>query len=636
MCNMRNIMKLLISIMLVFTLSLSACGKQDNQQSTSDNKQSTNEEVFSSTSYCLADKGNSNYKIVLPNDASDYETFAASELQLFIEKSTSCKLDIIKDNQVSQNECLISVGNTAFLSNESSIVVDEAKLKDAGLLIKTVDSIVYLVGATGVGTVNAVYEFLRLHIGFKAYAVDCVVYNHCPTINLLNINYEYTPSVQFIVSNEQENNFKEELIPNNMRMHITMNVSGSGGFNLDGKLYTMFTHTNDYIISYTDAHKDWFNSKGNQLCYSNEEMIEEFCKRFYNSFVVGKSEQFCMLGVNDFPGSCNCSKCQENVDKYGGQGGIYVRFMNRVAEYVEEQLTLEGSDRKLTLVGLMYYDYDKPPVKVNADGSYEAYDKSVIPDSEGQVTVGVCFTPIDACYTHPFNDQSCEANKTYYEKYKQWSFLTKELSTYIYATNSASYMMPFNNWSSYGENFRMFDELGVRYVYDEACSANGLTSMQSLRIFIRSSLAWDASQDVEDLIQEFFSVYYGVGSQYVNEYFDSLMGQFEYIYVKTNNQHHAYNYGKHDNTNCWPLQTLLNFENILQSGMNAINSNKYLSANEKDVYSERIFREFCLNKIQQQRLYRTDFAGDEREELDEFVEYACKKYNIVQASNEVH
>ena len=65
-------------------------------------------------------------------------------------------------------------------------------------------------------------------------------------------------------------------------------------------------------------------------------------------------------------------------------------------------------------------------------------------------------------------------------------------------------------------------------------------------------------------MQEFFEAYYGVAAKYVDEYFNSLMGQFEYIYVTTNNKHHMYNYGGLDNSKCWPLQTLLNFETMLQ------------------------------------------------------------------------
>ena len=304
---MKKTFKFLISILLTLVFSLCGCTNKDN---------SDEQEGFANTNYNIVQNGVSDYKIVIPNIASNYEVFAANELQLFLEKSTSCKLDIVNESQVDKSDFIISVGNTSLLAEETSIVVDETKLKDAGLLIKTIDKAVYLTGATGIGTVNAVYEFLKIHVGFKAYAVDCVVYDHYPTLKLLDVDYEYSPSVQFLVSNEQENNFNEEMITNNMRMHITMNVSGSGGFNLDGKLYTMFVHSNDYVISYTDEHKDWFNEKGNQLCYSNEDMIEEFCKRFYNSFVVGKSEPFVMLGVNDFPGSCNCYNQHLSNERY--------------------------------------------------------------------------------------------------------------------------------------------------------------------------------------------------------------------------------------------------------------------------------------------------------------------------------
>ena len=301
------------------------------------------------------DNGNTNYKIVIPSNASNYESLAASELQLFIKKATNCELPIITDEALTNCEYYISIGNTALLSNESSIIIDSKKLKDAGLLIKTLDKAVYLVGATGIGTVNAVYAFLEYHIGFKAYAQDCVVYKNCVSLKLLDIDYEYTPGVQFLVSNEQENNFSEEKIVGNMRMHITTNIKGSGGYNLDGKLYTLFVHTNDYVISYTDENARWFNKEKNQLCYSNDEMIDEFSKRFYNNFVMGRSEPFIMLGVNDFPSSCNCESCKEAMTKYGGQGGIYVRFMNKVADYVEKEFEKSGINRKLTLIGLMYY-----------------------------------------------------------------------------------------------------------------------------------------------------------------------------------------------------------------------------------------------------------------------------------------
>lgn len=632
---MKKILLIILSLILICVGVFSGCSCSNSEEN-GENTVNINEDTegkFNVTEYDLVNNGKTDYKIVIPQRATDYEKLASSELQLFIKKATNCDLTIVYDNQALDSDYYISIGNTAMLSNEASIVIDSEKLKDAGLLIKTIDKAVYLVGATGTGTVNAVYAFLEYHIGFKAYAQDCVVYKNFVSLKLLNIDYSYTPSVQFLVSNEQENNFSEDKIVNNMRMHITTNIKGSGGYNLNGKLYTLFVHTNDYVISYTEENKRWFNEQRNQLCYSNDEMIEEFSKRLYNNFVMGRSEPFIMLGANDFETSCNCDNCKAAIEKYGSQGGIYVRFMNKVADYIERRFEENGIERKLTLVGLMYYAYNKAPVIEQADGTYKPICDEVIPDSEGQVTVGCCYTPINACFTHPFNDTSCQLNNEYYEGFKKWSSLTKELSAYIYSTNSASYMMPFNNWATYGENFKLFDELGVRHVYDEACSANGLTSMQSMRIFIRSSLAWNANLNTEDLIREFIGAYYGVGSPYVMEYFNSMMEQYEFIYQKTKNEHHAYNYAGHDSADCWPLSTLLNFENLLQSGMNAINANEYLSNEEKNIYTERIFREYCLNKIQQHRLFRNVFPEEEGKELDEFVEYAKTRYGIVKAAN---
>ena len=177
---MKKILLIILSLILICTGVFSGCSNSDEIR---DNTVIKNEDAgvkFNVTKYNLVDNGMTEYKIVIPQRTTDYEKLAASELQLFIKKATNCELPIVYDTQTIENGCFISIGQTAMLTNETSIVIDAAKLKDAGLIIKTIDKAVYLVGATGTGTVNAVYSFLEYHIGFKAYAQDCVVYkNNC-------------------------------------------------------------------------------------------------------------------------------------------------------------------------------------------------------------------------------------------------------------------------------------------------------------------------------------------------------------------------------------------------------------------------------------------------------------------------
>lgn len=588
--------------------------------------------TFEKTDYYLVDNGKSDFCIVIPEEATIYETTAAEELQLFIQKSTSYKMPIINDSSLDADGFYLSVGETTLYKEKSGISISRAELYNTGVCIKTDDKVVYLVGPTDRGTLNAVYTFLNFHIGFKAYATDHIKFDYKTSIKLLNVNYKHKPSVETTLSTGKEFTAasKENIIAN-ARMFTIPAING--GLTLNGKEFTMWCHTNDFIIekpALDKIHPDWFSSHDYtacQLCYSNEEMIEHFSKTLITKYIIGKTEPYYMLGCNDNVNCCDCDDCREGVRLYGSQGGIYVRFMNKVAEYIETYFEENNIERELLLVGLMYYAYDDAPVIENEDGTYSPYHPSVVPDNKGQVTVGVCMTPIDACYTHAFNDPNCERNKSYYKDWKGWASLTDELYTYGYASNFATVSTHFNTWSSYAENFKMYEELGLKNYYEQMSGTNYYNSLSTLRGYIRASLGWDADQDVYELIKEFIKEYYGIASGSVQEYFDGLMEQFEYIYQKNNNACHAYNTSGFANSTSFPLQSLRSLENKLKTGMNVI-ENSLLSKEEKEKYIERIEREYALIKVEEYRFNSAFFTDEEYQELIEYIEDAKVKFGI--------
>ena len=117
----------------------------------------------------LTNRGTSDYKIVIPTEASDTEKHAAEELQYFIKESTMCTLPIITDQGLNNDNSkyYLSVGNTTLLSSQTDVIVSKDNPRNAPV-IQTRDNTVYIAGAYDEGTLYAVYKFLHYQQAFYA------------------------------------------------------------------------------------------------------------------------------------------------------------------------------------------------------------------------------------------------------------------------------------------------------------------------------------------------------------------------------------------------------------------------------------------------------------------------------------
>ena len=584
---------------------------------------------FKETSYKLVENGKSEYTILVSENASDVEMHAAQELQLFIEQSTGVSLPIKSDaNLPAKAKYFISVGDTALRASYSDIEKDIEKLEQGGAIIKTEKSNVIITGRTTRGTLNAVYKFLNYQIGFISYTLDCVKFNYCTTLNLLDFDYAYNPSIDQMVTNSYEI-FGAENLDGVSRMYLQA-YNGFGGLDHDGNFYELWCHTTELILpiqSYGSLHPDWYGN--GQLCFSSDEMLEQFAYVLFSGYVSTTNRPYIMIGAADKKSCCTCARCTEEGILYGGQSGIFTRFMNKLSNRIEEYMVEYRIDKEIMLIGLNYNYYAPAPVIDNGDGTYSPIHESVIPDSEGKVKVGVCYAPISACFTHAFNDKNCTTNFGAYKDLLGWASLTDNLYAYTYGSNFSTNFARnyhYNNWSYIAEQYKIFEQVGLDYLFDESCNS-GTSPMSDMRLYVRSRLAWNPNVNLEDLMNDFMSVYYGVAEKYVKEYFNAVMEHFEYIYTvaETECQGTFYSIG---NAKYWPLSTLHNFQNILMSGINEIKSNSLLSDVEKETYVDRIYKEYLLLKVNEYKMYSAYFSEEELLEMQKLIVEANERFSI--------
>ena len=366
----------------------------------------------------------------------------------------------------------------------------------------------------------------------------------------------------------------------------------------------------------------WNNS---QVCYSKPEAAKLAAETLIDKYINTANGPYIMLGVTDGVGACDCDDCKKNESLYGGAAGVQMRFMNNVAKTVEDYMNKEGIKKNITLVAFAYYSYREPPVK-EENGKYVAVDESVIPKSDGQVRVGVLYTPIEACFTHPITDDgtTCDNNARIAEEMKAWASITDNLMMYSYGTNFSAYKYHFNNWSHIGDSVRFYERCGLKYYFEQACAQNGVSPMSSMRVYVRSKLAWNSAYDTETLINEFIEHYYGEGAASVKQYFGAVMENFERIYKLSGSEDQTIYYSKIKSPEYWTRSFMKELESCLETADYKISAG---SSAEKDVYKERVFREYFLLKDNEYMNYSSYLNQEEYDELEKLVMYGREKYN---------
>ena len=167
-----NFVKRIAVLMASFFL-LSAFTGCDGMSSGDDNKienldyetmqevEGTHQFRVQTTAKSLVKNGATEYRVVVSETLSELEETALKELLYFFKEATGLSLQTTLDSEVSYTDSAkyISLGNTAY-ATQANVVADAKVLGDTGLTIQTKGNSVFLLGAKGRGTLNAVYEFL--------------------------------------------------------------------------------------------------------------------------------------------------------------------------------------------------------------------------------------------------------------------------------------------------------------------------------------------------------------------------------------------------------------------------------------------------------------------------------------------
>jgi hypothetical protein len=458
----------------------------------------------------LVKEGKSSCRIIIPEGANVIEIQAAKVFQDYIQRISGARIPIVSDiMKPGDNEILIGKVNR----DEFKEVTIEKLAKD-GLYIKNTGKKLVIAGGSEKGTLYGVYTFLEKYMGCRKYTSTVTVVPCQKTIILNAINDIQVPSFDY------RDNFYPDVIndPEYMAWHKLDNCFGKPD---SGNEWGEFVHTFDGLLStkeYGESHPEYFSfydgarhpeTLPTQLCLSNPEVLEIVCKNLKAKIEANPEAIYWSVSQNDGLRYCRCPKCTEINEKYAsftpgskmygsnpnslyspiGMGTV-LTFVNKVAERFPDK----------TISTLAYVFSRVPP-------------KDLIP--EKNVNIMLCN------YEAPRHIPIEEADKSFCEDLEGWGRLTNNIILWDYVVQYRNLISPFPNLFVLQPNLKYYYDKGVTMLFLEGNPETG-GEFHELKAYILSKLMWDVNADVNNVIDDFLSGYYGNSGKIIREYIDLL------------------------------------------------------------------------------------------------------------------
>ena len=511
--KIKNWLSVLLAGLTAF--SLVSCVKNNTDSSSPDGEivqgddKNPSYAKIEELNYDFFKNGSSDFKILIPAEATSNETKAYGELSCFLELSLGMPLSVVKDNQatIDISQKYISVGRTR-LFEESGLAPNNEVLKTSGYEMKTVGNSLFLYGSdylnADYGVIYAVYGFLEEMIDLKIYTSDCYTYETSMHLKMKKFDVLEIPDYDYrsCGTGRIDATYK-------MRMR---NLSGTQ--QAFGGVHNHLQYLPPEI--YWEDHPEWYVTTGKELRLANEEMRLEFIESCKQILRDKPEVTQLFFGLQDNHNPLSVEDAAYAKEKYNtNQSGLNIAFCNQVVTAIEEWLPTEFPNRYLEYSTFAYFEHQEPPVNYDEKtDTFTPHSEWVVPHEK--LAIRISYMTMQDWGT----PLTSEENAAMYRGLRGWASICDNITIYGYGTNFHGFVIPFVGFQAWEANLRLgYEELGYRGYYDEMTSGGTATAaFEEMRIYIQSEMLWDTSLHYEDLAREFINAYYGEAAPQVWEY----------------------------------------------------------------------------------------------------------------------
>ncbi len=637
---LKNIMCLVLCMTTLF-LSV-ACGKNNGDSSGGNNSSGGGnggnvQEAFNLDEYVpsflnvnLVANKTTDYTILLPQNSTSSEEYAASIIIDVIKNSTGATISTTKEGG-SLPVKYISIGDTN-AAKSAGIDVNSQELGMGGFVLKTVGNNIYVNSDTENGKINGSIILAEKNFGFMYYCEDEVLYVKADTVKVGSFDLTYRPSF------DGRNAFSYDTVYNHQNASMlkvnSLTSSWDEKYGEAGLWSTLHDMSNVfqllYVKDYYNAHPEWFYinpayantdftamsdndcysiiQKQTQLCYT-EGLYNDEVGGMFDTFVTNLKEyvlneptaSLFMLGMGDNEQFCNCDRCKEDIATYK-RSGVMLRFVNKVAREIKRWLKEESGtpNREVNLVAFAYLTVMEPPVKY-VNRQPQPIDETVV--AEDNVCIRIA-PLVNANFYWPINDK--DHNTFMANNIDGWSKITSKFTIWDYRVYYHNVVAPYPYWNTIKTNLEIYKDMNVIDVYHQGIAQTSGVPFGRLDDYIRSRLLYNLEADVRKLTDDFINAYYKQAAPYIKEYIAFLQSYYATTMVDA-----GYSGSVYTNvftTNFWSKEALLAIRAIFDKAYASIEN---LPEEEYEKMKGRIDVESRFYRFGLLELYSSSFTKAE-------------------------
>lgn len=454
-------------------------------------------------SHGLFKDGKSEYTIILAPDASESERYAAEELRHWIKEVSGVELPVASTEEGVRGKRLI-VGYNQLVEKLVPGSVRPSDRDDSFTLQSKGGDILFWGGALR-GTLYSVYSFLEEELGCRWYSSKVSIAPKRDSWSFRKLYRHEEPGI-IIRDNCVLDVRSNPAFSGRMRNNFVRLPGKAPGETIPGTAEGYWgVHAMGSLVSpgeYYSTHPEYFSLRDGkrlpgyaQLCLSNPEVLEICIDKIKD--VMRREPDFLIYSVeqNDNRDFCQCDECTALAEKYGGQSGLMVWFVNQVADAVKD----EFPDK---FIGTFAYQYTRHA------------PKDIVP--RDNVVIRLC--SIECCMFHDYDD--CELNVDFLKDLQDWSAIAPHLYIWDYVTDFAQYCLPVANWKTMASHIKDFRDNNAIGILEEGDYQTVSCELREMRSWLLSKLMWNPDADVDALIKDFTDGYYGAAGPFIREYLE--------------------------------------------------------------------------------------------------------------------
>jgi len=452
------------------------------------------------TEHVLFDQGKTDYAIVVGEEASESEKWAANELQHWLREVSGAEFPIRSDaGMPGEHEIVVGFNRRArALLGPAPATPDDG---DESFTYRNVGPSIVIWGGKQRGTMYGVMTFLERELGCRWYTPRVSVVPKKDRYAFDHLRHSESPGIR--VRNDFYHEAFEPIWAARQKVNGAMNYREQPG----GVEAYWAVHTFYHLVRPSEffaEHPEYYSlingervHAGAQLCVTNPDVVRIATERLKQVMRDYPGNLIYSLSQNDWRNPCQCDKCAAIVEREESESGPIIWFVNRVAEQIED----EFPDK---FVGTLAYSYTRKPCKTLKP--------------RHNVVVRLC--SIECCFAHDF--LSCPENKSFVEDLLGWAAIAPHLYIWDYVVNFDHYTMPYPNFRVLQSNIRTFRDNKAIGIMEQAAYQSRGGEFAELRAYVIAKLLWNPDCDVERVIDDFMYGYYGRSGQHVRRYFDLL------------------------------------------------------------------------------------------------------------------